>query len=45
MLLDMKFIHAGLRTSRDDNYFQPLSGNGDDFDVDEEDAESPVRRG
>ena len=38
-------LAAGLRNaSNDDNYFQPLSGGNEDFDVDEADAESPVRR-
>ena len=37
--------NAGLRNrSSDDDYFQPLAGNNEDFDVDEGDAESPVRR-
>lgn len=37
-------LSSGLRSSsNNDNYFQPLSGGNEDFDVDEEDAQSPVR--
>merc|ERR1712130_702629 len=39
-----KIPGLGGSSSRDDSYFQPLSGNNEDFGVDDQDAQGPVQR-